>query len=1342
MKLSLRLILLTAAVILLGFSARAGGITEEQAKAKAQSFLQAMHPQPGGKRLAPASTPKELAGTPTGQTALYVFNIGERDGFVIVSGDDRARPILGYADNGTFEADNIPTALREMMAIYARQIGMAGSTVQGQRRISGTVTDVTPLLSTTWNQTAPYNAYCPLQDDVQALTGCVATAMAQIAYYHKHPKRVPSLASYVSATYGINVPAWGATSFDWDNMLPNYDDSYTDAQKTAVATLMRYCGQAAQMDYGFTRSGTYNGNAYYAFTEKMGYSQTATFKYASSYSTDGWENLIYNELREGRPVYYSALNGDENGAQCGGHAFVIDGYRANGNYFHVNWGWGGACNGYFNLFALDSNAPESAATATGWHYQMLAIVGLEPETVSTGYKLTLNTPANGNISVMGNDCTPGTLKKITATPADGYVVDAVVATDATGRTLPVTQVSNAANEYVFAFPKSNVTVTATFTPGEAEPVRFINGGLTLPSSWRSGDQPWTADTWMIWGNEYEDGKYNVIVGAPPIDALGHQWYEEGYALTNSDADILPNGNKIVWENHAASFCDHGNYDYYRETGAFENNGHDKNGDFYIRRIFTFNTQTVPAKLYLSCSYDDAPVEYYINGTLVYEDQKVLSWHDDCYEVELTPEQIALIHTDGTPNVLAVHTSQNWGGYHLDCGLYDPTAFSYEVSGNREVRVLSNAFATGDVVIPQTLNYNGVTYTITELNYESFAGCSELTSVTLPPTVTNVDYNAFRDCDNLQYVKSAVPIYQDLTLLAAPLDATEFEVSAEYTTIHRNAFKFTENLQTLTLQRSVVNIGENAFVGCNNLKHIYAYSRPVPTTAENAFEGLDKSKITVHVYASALSSYKKSWGEGFNYVTMTDPQTVSLTINVTNAGSLGTLIEEAVADKGSTVYDVVGITVTGTINNDDVWTLANMCSGAYSLNTIDLSAATIEGNYIDNFRFQNKEKLTSIKLPENLKEIGEAAFQNCDGLTAIDIPASVKLIGGHAFANCDNLATVTGMEGLSASESYDAWDVFIGTAITQPVYGGTVFLYMPPSITDDYVMPDGIKMTTAGSIRNSLLTSITLPASLTDLGDDTFMDCYYLTDIHCQATNPPTCHGGVWENGFDKGACTIYVPASSVEDYKQAEEWRDMGNIVSLGTEVPVEGPMNAADYAALCAIHNTLGGSKWNRKWIVSKNILRASRWRGVTFDDDGYVTAIDLRENGLSGDVTQLAFTGLRRLTRLDMSYNALTGDIRPLAASLPNGCELNIERQDLGHIGESTLYKACRYNGLPSLAYWQTWNGTMASTLIGVAGVCQFYHEGNDGGLYWDCYIYSDGGTINNNLFHWPSPDRKSVV
>ena len=1510
MKNPLRLMLLIVAMMLLGFSARAGSITEEQAKAKAWSFLQTRHPMPSGKRLAPATMPRELHSTPAATQTLYVFNVGEQDGFVIVSGDDRTRSILGYAEKGSFDADNMPTALREMLAIYARQIEQlaqssspaptdsASRAARARHRISSTMADVTPLLTTTWDQGAPYNNYCPTLNDQTALTGCVATAMAQIANYHKYPTaQVPSLAAYTSETNKINVSAWGATTFDWDNMLDSYNGSVTNAQKAAVATLMRYCGQAAQMDYGFS-SGAYNGDALYAFKEKLGYNANAEFRSAASYSTNGWEDLIYKEVREGRPVYYSALDGDV-GCDVSGHAFVIDGYQADGNYFHVNWGWGGLGDGFFNLFALDPNAPQSPVTTTGWHYQMLALIGLSPETVNTAklvqdasgswlitnagdwnelsgnletynggsfklttdisvttmvgsesvpfsgtfdgqghtltvnyiiqdkyswedqgqapfryiqganiknlhvagnitisdigvciqaagiaglaqnspctiencwssvtidltgsdeenvccsgfvgttntemtltdclfdgalkgenadwnggligaatewtkfvnclqagtfetsswnsytfcrcpenvelincyylnaygnenvehgiatkvtsnqladgsiaralqdgqrdwttgqvwgqqlgidtmpvlsndankgiykvsfslngqvvksvfanstigdkmptgeelglanatftynggtftsttpissditvivtgtqaYTLTLGTPSNGSISINNNSCMPGTVKKVTVIPANGYIVNTVTVTDANGKLLPVTQVSNNANEYVFAFPMSSVTVNAEFIAGEAEPTQFINGGLTLPSSWRSGNQPWTADTWMIWGDEY-DGTDNVIVGAPPTDALGRQWYEEGYALTNNDADMQPNGNKIVWENHAASFSDGGNYDYFIANGA----GWNVMGDFYIRRIFTFNTQTVPTKLYLSCSYDDSPVEYYINGTLVYQDHNTQSWHDDCYEVELTPDQIALIHTDGTPNVLAAHASQNWGGYHLDCGLYDPTAISYEVTGENTVRVLPNAFMSGDVTIPETVTSNGVTYTVTELASEAFFECYDLTSVILPPTLTIVGDYSFWNCDNLQYVKSYVPVYQEQTLIAAPADATDFELSVDCSSIYRNAFKFTESLQTLSLPRALTFIDENAFVGCTALTEIYAYARPVPQTEDNAFEGLDKSKITVHVYASALNSYKESWGEDFQYVTMTDPQPITLTIDVATAGTLGTLIDEAAVNQGSTIYDVTGITVTGTINQDDLRTLSAMCTGVYSLATIDLSGLTIENNYIDSWMFYDKEKLTSIILPETLEYINERAFSNCDGLTAIDIPATVKRISNNAFADCYNLATVTGLEGLSEIDCNNDWDPFWGTAITQPLYGGSVFLYMPPTITGEYEMPAGIKMTAPGSIRQSQLSSIILPASLTDLGNDTFYECWNLTDIYCYATTPPICHDGVWEDwAFNRDACTVHVPASVLEDYQNAGEWNEMGRIVPIfsGDEVVV-----------------------------------------------------------------------------------------------------------------------------------------------------------------------------------------------
>lgn len=2197
--------------MLIGVSARAASITEEQAKAKARSFLQSRHLMTGGKRLAPARTPAELHITPSGGTALYVFNVGEQDGFVIVSGEDRARPILGYADSGTFDAARIPTALNEMLAIYANQIEQlrnkttkSDSLARPRRRISGIMGDVAPLLSTTWNQGWPYNDYCPTLEDQTALTGCVATAMAQIANYYEYPRdQVPSLAAYTSPTNKINVSAWGATTFDWDNMLDSYSGGENSTQKAAVATLMRYCGQAAQMDYGFS-SGAFNGDALYAFKEKLGYNANATFRSAAGYSINGWEDLIYKEVCEGRPVYYSALNGDE-GCDVSGHAFIIDGYKADGNYFHVNWGWGGACDGFFNIFALDPNAPEATVTTTGWHYQMLALIGLSPETVNTAkltkdaagswlitsaddwnelsanletycggsfkltndisvatmvgtnshpfigtfdgqgnvldvnivdntsgvapfcvvgtgstiknlkiqgtvtssgyhasgliggvsqnedyttisiagcevavqvkgtsyaggfvghslnihpvfvdcifsgsihgcyevgcfvgwkesaskpsfvnclsipasvenensynfshpgnggseedatlvncfynrsftfraaqggpassdqlangsvahslqngfrdwttgqvwgqqlgtdttpqltadtskgvhkimfvldgkvvktvlsnspignnmpvgedfglkndatftcngtvftstttfnsdltvivkgtsaYTITLATQENGSISIDNNSCLPGVLKKITANPDDGYVVSAIKVTDATGHELPVTKVSNATNEYVFACPKSSVTVDAGFIVGESEPIRFINGGLTLPSSWRNDEQHWTADTWMIWGDAY-NGTDDIIVGIPPVDDLGHQWYEEGYQLTNSDADVLPNGNKIVWENHAASFRDGGNYDYFRETGAEG----DRTGDFYIRRIFTFNRETVPNKLYLSCSYDDSPVEYYINGTLVYEDHKSQSYHDGCHEIELTPEQIALIHVDGTPNVLAAHASQNWGGYHLDCGLYDPTSSNYEVIGEQTVRVSSNAFISGDVTIPPTVTSNGVTFTVTELANNAFHGNNSLTSVILPQTLTQIGANAFQDCNNLQYVRSYVPIYQSQTLIAAPASATEFELPMGCSRIHRNAFKFAEHLAKITMPRSLAYIGEKAFVGSKAITDIYAYARPVPQTERNAFEGIDKSSITVHVYASALESYKQAWGDEFKYVTIPDPQPVTLAVNVENAGIIASLIEEGAQEKNSTIYDVQGIIVTGTINNGDLRTLSAMCTGVYNLTSIDLSDATIEGGWIENGVFSDKEKLTSIKLPETLEYIDERAFSGCKGLTSIDIPASVKRLRSYAFDNCPNLITVTGCEGLTELDAYREWYVFgENPNIEGDVYGGTTFLSLDKDATGEYQVPAGIKVIAGGAMCGRNITSVVIPASVTDLGNDVFRGCSLLTDFYVYSTTPPVCYEGSMEYEYDKSMATLHVPASAVEDYKKAKEWCEMGRIVGIvsgelvdmalhvptagtlddnlfetavakaqvsdkvlirdlivtgklnydditylnklpntlynmetldlsgatlendtvserlfystlyksiilpenvtniaseafrdsrrlkeiklpaslevigsyafagtgltsitipdnvsemgdrglqscqflthiklgdkltyvpecwaeycdnieevtigknistigwrafrGTNIkhvysyarqapswadsfydeinadavlhvhsncihrykngggwknfpsimgdlgiyptfdfvvnvetmgtfsealqsamtiagcknktdvgkltvtgninetdliylrdnigvyldaldlgavtvqgntlggnalagcgfeelqlpakieklqgwsvlenctnlktinipnsvkyigprtlaaatalecvtggdgvidmdgangmyfdncpnlkspvilnhffyrlpystvgayevpehvtaiardamwhvpgltaltlpesitdiygnafckdeslrdiyfyavelpntnreafnefdrtsctlhvyeemvevfqaeeiwqhfnivgdlgamPILTPMNENDYADLCAIYNELDGATWTTKWHVDKNVQSASRWRGVTFDAEGYVTSIDLSNKGLKGDISSLTFSGLTRLVSLNLSSNTITGDILPLAASLPKDCKLNVERQNLGYIGEHTLYELCNYGGLPSIAYYRTQSGTLANTLIGVGNVCQFYHAGTEGGRYWEGRIHADGNTTNDGVFYWQS-------
>ena len=205
-------------------------------------------------------------------------------------------------------------------------------------------------------------------------------------------------------------------------------------------------------------------------------------------------------------------------------------------------------------------------------------------------------------------------------------------------------------------------------------------------------------------------------------------------------------------------------------------------------------------------------------------------------------------------------------------------------------------------------------------------------------------------------------------------------------------------------------------------------------------------------------------------------------------------------------------------------------------------------------------------------------------------------------------------------------------------------------------------------------------------------------------------------------------------FRNDDIWKEFNIVGDLGA-MPNISPMNEADFAALCAIYNTLDGNGWRTKWLTNKNAQTASRWRGVTFDEEGYVTSIDLSGNRLSGDLGGLTFTGLTRLTSLNLSSNTLMGDVISLKAQLPAGCILNVERQELGDLGEHTLYEICQLTeGLPSIALYSTRSGQV-STLIGVGGECQFYGTSADGLGNWEGGIRVDGSTWSNGIFRWPS-------
>ena len=277
------------------------------------------------------------------QPVYYIFDT--EGGFVIVAGDDRAEAVLGYGD-GHLEMSNLPCNLQWMLDHYKEQIEwlLAHEDAQVQRVSASSSTVIKPLMHCTWSQSEPYFNQCPVYKGAHCVTGCIATAMAQVMYYWRYPDELPNLPAYTARTYNIYVPALPGTVLDWDNMLDGYSLRYTPEQGDAVATLMRYCGQASSMEYGTDGSGSGCWNQMVGMNI-FGYSLSAQLVHRDEYDADTWRAMMLEDLSDGYPILYSGYG------EAGGHAFVVDGY--DGYRFHINWGWEGYYNNYFMLDAFD-----------------------------------------------------------------------------------------------------------------------------------------------------------------------------------------------------------------------------------------------------------------------------------------------------------------------------------------------------------------------------------------------------------------------------------------------------------------------------------------------------------------------------------------------------------------------------------------------------------------------------------------------------------------------------------------------------------------------------------------------------------------------------------------------------------------------------------------------------------------------------------------------------------------------------------------------------------------------------------------------------------------------------
>ena len=361
-------------------TAQSKPITREAAQKRAEVFLQQrkdtrkLTPIVNASRLAPK---KKKVNAPWTQEPYYVFDRGTNEGFVIVSGDDQTIDVLGYCDEGSFDYQQMPPNMKDWLDDYADQIARIQAGAPVVAAIS-THPAVAPMMKSKWSQGNPYNLSCPYDGSSRSVTGCVATAMAQLLYYNRDKSVTETQATipaYETWTKKIKVGAVPSGSpIDWENMKDTYN-SANDLQKKAVADLMFYCGAAAKMDYTNGSSGAQSWDAYQAFIKYFGYSSSKVkwYDYQSVTSDEEWDRIVYAEMAAGRPVYVSGSNATV------GHAFVAHGYDGNKRYY-INWGWAGQSDGYYYLTNLTPGQGQgTGGSADGYNEYKQIITNLEPE---------------------------------------------------------------------------------------------------------------------------------------------------------------------------------------------------------------------------------------------------------------------------------------------------------------------------------------------------------------------------------------------------------------------------------------------------------------------------------------------------------------------------------------------------------------------------------------------------------------------------------------------------------------------------------------------------------------------------------------------------------------------------------------------------------------------------------------------------------------------------------------------------------------------------------------------------------------------------------------------------
>ena len=1166
----IRLWLLLSLVFIIPSMMRAGVVTEQDALLKAKQFMPGKNFQQQEK-----ASHAPMRGGQADIPAYYVFNADEDDGFVIVSADDRTSPVLGYSDHGHIDETDMPDNMKAWLNTYKEAITSLRSTPEAlsSSYVSPERENIEPLLQTHWSQTYPYNLLCPLYEGERSLTGCVATAMAQIMYYHKWPiSETTSIPPYKlidskDSTNTLTLDELPPTYFDWDKMRTTTNENVKDISNS-VAKLMQYCGHSILSNYGPLETSASSESVPYALSNYFGYHKGLQYISHSDYSENDWELLIYNEIKNFRPVFYDGYSGLFKGV--GGHAFVCDGYKD--GYFHMNFGWGTG-DGYFLLSFIPAE----------WHSRMDAykfqgaIVGIKPS-YSTDTGIGLSFDNNGFRYTIINDSSVS-IQNIEGQTYSGFEGTLTIPDNVTfnEKRYYITELGPSAGYSNYQF--SNLILPSTLTSIETNACFITGPTIVIPSNVRhiALGAFSTSSIGSIYVDENE--MYKTIDGVL-FSSDGKELIYYPIAKSGTIYSV-PDGTKRI---SGKAFMGNNTIDSIFLPTSLEYIGSDAFRDSKIKRInltdsiyeigerafmgcLNITEIEIPSALeYLSsyvfsgCKLDTITSRSSIPTTIAY------SFDDDVYN------QATLYIPIGTKEIYDNHPA--WKRFAtvkekeltIDENLINQKKYDFKTTGNNTVSIGSkNSLLAGRLVIPEYTIINGQKYYVKsvegslnnnkgvtsvvlpetmELLYSAFGNYESLESITIPKNMMRIE-NCFGFTKNLKTIdlnpdnihfciKDGILFSKDKKRIVIMPEGLEYKnyVIPEGVEDIESSFHYNKNIESVYIPSSIKKM-HNAFIGCSNLKSVtfadglkiidgfqYCTSleeitipASVDIIAPEAFLGCDSLKKIIIKQTTPCFIDNIAEKDYFDTITYENTTLVvpigcsDAYISANNWSKFKHIEEESFCDIELSLNRIIE-TIDGITYNCNISTKeAIVIKGASNSELTIPSTIDINGvSYAvtEIGPYAFGKGIKSLIISEGIRTIERWAFTNCAGLYNLTLPNSLREIGPCAFWNCSGLSDITIPEGV----------IRIGTQAFESC---------------------------------EHLERLVLPSTLQYIGSSAFARCNNLSSVTVRAINPPLMHGDAFaEYEFTQqwtNTASLYIPNGTISNYGLAIGWSKFQDIM-------------------------------------------------------------------------------------------------------------------------------------------------------------------------------------------------------